>query len=1090
MMNTPPRRFSFSQKPSSGFALIVALSLMAFIILLLLSMSMLVRIESVNSSTQNSLSVARQNALFGLRMAMGQLQKELGPDQRISATASLLDSDPYDDDYEATSGVYAADGVSPARQHWTGVWGVSTGADGYPRTTLRQWLVSGFERTHTGSPTDVAATAPDFEEPVELLGGSAPVEAGKVDIVTDGVVTGRYAYWIGDEGVKAKVNLSAAAGDEALSPRYFGLNAMSGLDWLASNTGGDIEKVLSYPTFKVLAGSAQEDSVRQRFHDLTYYSRGVLSDTLDGGLKKDLTTELFGAGGTLSGPMFAPRDGMVSVADPGGPRWEQLRSWVAIEPNDTGDYPVRESTATQAGMFPVLTGFQIYLMPTYDPDGRIRVNLMPAVTLWNPYNVPLESKTYTVTFGYTRNTGSSYNKFGQYFIEPLTIVTDPDTADEKAIEDAYRGEGVTLELTSGVLQPGQALVFSPSDLAAPYSISGNNKLAAGYNPTNCFYRYAKEPTLDAAKLPLTPTDPTFEYYWDPEVNGGTTRVLAIRLSTGSGAAEEILQESVYLCSQNSKTYQTQVRHYLGKATLHPSPVSGAALGTTAGAIGFKVLHTYIDNVPCWKVEKAIVWPDTRCWLGQNNPRARMHGPLPYSFAGASYYEVTTNPSYGTMMHIGGDERALGFDAPVSRVPVGYSENTIDETVLFQPAPGRADLRSIGQLMHAPLFYDGGDLHTQMKNAYFGNLIPAYVIGNSRADPYIPLDAVDMRWADGPGTTNADYAFDGVHHDFSYKLNAALWDRYFFSTLPGTAADNSPENPRLVAAPATGDEPRSDIDQAAADLLVEGAFNINSTSVEAWRALLASFYEDDVTRRDGMVDDAGVGGQHSPYLRTDVPVAGPLSDPTVADADAFRGYRRLDADQIEDLAESIVEEIKLRGPFGSLAQFVNRMPGRDAPASEDSENAFRLRGALAAAIDKAGINAGLQEGSMAVVPSGIAGVVPEAEAGWRTENIPGWLSQADLLARLGSVLSARSDTFRIRAYGESINPVTGETVSAMCEAVLQRVPEFVDSETNVAHTPVQADEAAAAGLAVLSGTNELLGRRFVVVDFQWLSDEEI
>jgi hypothetical protein len=514
------------------------------------------------------------------------------------------------------------------------------------------------------------------------------------------------------------------------------------------------------------------------------------------------------------------------------------------------------------------------------------------------------------------------------------------------------------------------------------------------------------------------------------------------------------------------------------------------LGDTQYAVGFKMLHTYIDNEITWKTGGvAVVWPDTRSWLGQNNPRARLLGPIPFSYlpAAASYYQVTVNPSYLTSMQIGGDERNVGFDIGGDQVPVGYSENFADETVLYQTAPARADLRSIGQLMHAPLFYDGGDLQTRLKNAYFGNLMPAYVIGNSRADPCIPLTQIEMQWAEGPTGNMAEYQFNGIHYDYSYKLNAALWDRYFFSTLPGTNANNLPENPRLVSASVAGSEPRSDVDLAAEDLFIDGAFNINSTSVDAWRALLASFCEDDVTRRDGAVDNAG---GDSPYTRLDMPFAAPIMDPTVDDTDSFRGYRRLSADQVQDLAERIVEEVKLRGPFGSLAEFVNRMPNQDAPDSEDSENAFRLRGALAAAIDKAGINATLQDASLAVVPSGIPGVVAEAEAGWRTENLPGWLSQADILARLGSVLSARSDTFRIRAYGESINPVTGEAVSVRCEAILQRLPEFVDSEANVAYTPVQPAEAQDAGLAVLSATNTLLGRRFVIVDFQWLSDEEI
>jgi hypothetical protein len=50
---------------SQGFALILSLSLMAFILLLLLSVSTLVRVETVNAKQQLSQLKAKTNALLG-----------------------------------------------------------------------------------------------------------------------------------------------------------------------------------------------------------------------------------------------------------------------------------------------------------------------------------------------------------------------------------------------------------------------------------------------------------------------------------------------------------------------------------------------------------------------------------------------------------------------------------------------------------------------------------------------------------------------------------------------------------------------------------------------------------------------------------------------------------------------------------------------------------------------------------------------------------------------------------------------------------------------------------------------------------------
>jgi hypothetical protein len=93
------------------------------------------------------------------------------------------------------------------------------------------------------------------------------------------------------------------------------------------------------------------------------------------------------------------------------------------------------------------------------------------------------------------------------------------------------------------------------------------------------------------------------------------------------------------------------------------------------------------------------------------------------------------------------------------------------------------------------------------------------------------------------------------------------------------------------------------------------------------------------------------------------------------------------------------------------------------------------------------------------------------------GVPGYLTQADVLQVIGSSLSARSDTFRIRAYGEASDDVGKVKARAWCEAIVQRVPD-----------PVSPD---ASGLnPAKPGTAADFGRRFTIVSFRWLKPEEV
>jgi len=107
-------------------------------------------------------------------------------------------------------------------------------------------------------------------------------------------------------------------------------------------------------------------------------------------------------------------------------------------------------------------------------------------------------------------------------------------------------------------------------------------------------------------------------------------------------------------------------------------------------------------------------------------------------------------------------------------------------------------------------------------------------------------------------------------------------------------------------------------------------------------------------------------------------------------------------------------------------------------------------------------------------------VLEREQGYRSTGMPGWLNQADILQVVGPAISARSDTFRIRTAGQSLDLAGNVKSAAYLEAIVQRTPEFVDV----------TDDAHAQQADLISEANQTYGRRFKIVSVRWLSPDEI
>ena len=350
-------------------------------------------------------------------------------------------------------------------------------------------------------------------------------------------------------------------------------------------------------------------------------------------------------------------------------------------------------------------------------------------------------------------------------------------------------------------------------------------------------------------------------------------------------------------------------------------------------------------------------------------------------------------------------------------------------------------------------------------------------------------------------------------DHSVLANHALYDGFYFSTVAerGTMGRADVWSEFLkggLELYSQSLEPYLPVGQSAesvADSVLKGSggethkmmagyqmtaapFNVNSTSVEAWKAILASLAESEVVTlwaKDSSIEVKQSGG--IPVLGMTMPNGGPLDGQAPSEQiDDFRtnewnGYRQLTEVEIQTLAEEIVEEVRTRGPFLSMSEFVNRRVGTSSELSES--------GALEAAIRRSGINDKTFENQVEIALKDVSDPElyqyqsPEVTVGNPAEGGQSWISQGDILKLLEPGATVRSDTFVVRTVGEAWDTAGNIAARAYAEAVVQRYPDYVDPSDD---SWVRLDEDPSVG----SEVNRKFGRRIRIVSFRWLSPSEI
>ncbi|QTN32617.1 hypothetical protein HZ994_09820 [Akkermansiaceae bacterium] len=306
-MNTKPTLIPvFSAR--RGFALVITLTLLVLLSILALGMLSLSSIALRSSSQDDGMAQAKANARLALMVAIGELQKEMGPDMRVSGESSILDTN------ESTESI---DGVAQSR--WLGSydsWGTWLNAtyarpgSGSPlniqdtyskgRTNMfRRWLLSlprGME-TNLDVPRTLAGIDPSrlaLMVGEGSLGTSPDADEVTKAYLVDVGTRGRHAWWIGAENQRAKATLAknprnlavtdweSSQGDTA----EVGVGTLDGLKFL-DDTPQLSERLVSSSTLEA-AGAAKGDA-QQHFFDITTHGKGVITSVRTGQLKMDLS---------------------------------------------------------------------------------------------------------------------------------------------------------------------------------------------------------------------------------------------------------------------------------------------------------------------------------------------------------------------------------------------------------------------------------------------------------------------------------------------------------------------------------------------------------------------------------------------------------------------------------------------------------------------------------------------------------------------------------------------------------------------------------------------------------------------------------
>ena len=763
----------------------------------------------------------------------------------------------------------------------------------------------------------------------------------------------------------------------------------------------------------------------------------------------------------------------------------------------------------QPNLSPVLVEGSIYYNLATFAEGAgsgsqwvLRICMYPRVALWNPYNIEMKLPQTVAELFVNGNKQVRLKRADQSLRDEIIPFGRGSVAGNRHPAH-YRGT-VLWTLPAVTLGPGETLVFSPAR-SARYELDaiGNNLLSPTISPHPTRYYYQ-----DMERKHSQAPESFFEYP-KPGVGSGSDNYLMALKNGARGSTTDVAFDSMPLIVYANTSCQAGGGDELPLLWRSNSEVPVYRLASASAVLpggatpdvrtrdGFRLrwwkehrsneaASGQLSRHPRHLQTAAIANWNPRAAYFCRTPWENLSDQPPYFYGTYTRDSFDDAVSWGSLAPRAGNGKMRGF-------PFGPPQEGPDALVLFEVPRQEIGIPSLGYLRH-------------LKVSEFG-WHPSYAIGNSLADPRVlrtgtspPLNTSRDRpnggwnqsaygWASGQGNTEywamltRQILFEkpndnNMVYDLSYELNHTLWDNYFLSTGSKTEKqeffESSRDRPlpngriRMFSRDGTAETDILDFHRAASRFSLDGGFNVHSVSKDAWKAVLGS------TR------DTGFGSEYvTPLPRVLAPQGAEWQGVETSDNDVCNGFRSLTDSEIDRLAEQLVIGVKRRAPFFGLADFVNRRLRNDDTGT---------KGAVQAAIDEAGINSKLNQqfplDNRTELPDVSFNNISDstrlnqtllpASTAW---GIPGYVTQGDVMQVVGSSLRARSDSFVIRSYGESLDASGAVQARAWCEAIVQRFPD-----------PVNADKFGLNPVANQAGIN--YGRRFRPVSFRWLAADEV
>ncbi len=1182
-----------------GFTLIITISLLALLTLVAVGVLSLSTVNMRTSAQSQARDLARSNARMALILAVGDLQKMLGPDGRVTSPSAQSQS------------------AASAHAAWVGVydaWDASRGLITRPQSVFQQWLSSAPQREDLRN-KNFAERVGVSEVPLVdagSLGEAAKLPGEKVTAPTMpvgvGTRTGNVAWWVGDESMKADVTSGETrapftkSGEHLLAAHASPVANAEVLEALGAIPIDDADRD-RYISSGLL--TLKNNKAQQLFHDVTTQSLGIPVDVTRRQLKYDFSIfaqqprtsvvnlPIYKANGAVNdftvarGKLTNARDFRTAGGNPlasfgnlteqAGINMEEL--WVhsnlyrnvrwtsnipklvaqsGAENKSTNDFRHRAlSDPWFSYSKPVFASVQFVFSFVSKPDpllaGKFRMQMQmdALVKVWNPNNVRVEipaGASYAVQLlsvpfkvqWYITNASGAGVALPQSGVGGNTYSlnrgTWPSSSDKFGHQTFQwlRGnigglaqKGVS---TGYTLEPGESKIFGHDKEISTASFAGdpNVNLSPGWGPgrqagivadfgasglnANDMIEFVISP--DPLVVP-TGGNRTYCNKWighraPGSIASGGNGGLALGGSSVPTSINFDSPDTRYFPAIRSSQRLTVSQYATPKPFMifgHYMNVEQSSPNTNdAFPSATRILSNSVVTSRTFRTLAADQFTTSQeIWRCDPLPLAYISPLLDISSKDQGRFGGSHSINLGVTRCA---TRQLDLAPPLSMMSLshaianGFSDRFAQATE--RGSQGLDVLQSDG--LTGNYKFEAGDI--AFSTVSYAAPQVERAIGNSFASPFVrPNQAV------GSGAYHLRTAATVPLFDHSYLANSALFDRWFCSSLhDGSLIPNGAPyadsrsvttvltdffeksardaksrllNTRVVPAAEwtvarerllNGTRLQEDaLARLAVFVFLDGTFNINSTRKEAWKAVLATARS---TARSG-----GNGSTIDNEALTPVGSSGHLAAGMAklmgqaSELEQWSGFRALDDDQIDALATAMVQEVKTRGPFLSMADFLNRR----LTGSGDQQ----LMGAVQSAIETAGLNEPLKSGSRALRAADFGSLPGAAVAGAakgmsKSTGIPGYVMQSDVLAPLINQMSVRGDTFRIRAYGSATDQNGKVLAEAWCEAVVQRGHDYIDKQ----------DRPELAFSTLTIPLNRAFGRRFHIQSFRWLTRAEV